>query len=131
VHKGKKAGPGRVAPALANSKCATVYPVSLSPLPNRIAVVALLVYIVFRDGGNLVEATQRLLLGLDRTANGKMAGGEGARWPTNAKAPPLSALAIGGDIEYVRDALVYGIFGLSHGPPLANFRELLFKDVHE
>ena len=77
------------------------------PPPRRIVVIALLVYIVFSDGGNRVESSQRLRLGLGRTTNGEMAGGEGARGPTDAKAPPLSALAISGEIEHGPFAVEY------------------------
>ena len=63
--------------------------------------MALLVHIEFIDGGYLVEAAERLRLGLSGTTNGEMPRREGARGPTDAKTPSVSALAITGDIEYV------------------------------
>jgi hypothetical protein len=77
------------------------YPLWLSPLPHRVADVALLVHIVFEDSGNLVEAAKRLRLGLGGTTNAEMPRREGVCGPTDAKAPPVSALAIVGDIERV------------------------------
>ena len=60
-----------------------------------------MVHIVFEDGGNLVEAAKRLRLGLGGTTNAEMPRREGVCGPTDAKAPPVSALAIVGDIERV------------------------------
>src|SRR5215208_7990768 len=77
------------------------YPLWLSPLPHRVADVALLVNIVFEDSGNLVEAAKHLRLGLGGTTNSEMPRREGACGPTDAKAPPVSTLTITGDIEYV------------------------------
>ena len=58
------------------------YPLWLSPLPHRVADVALLVHIVFEDSGNLVEAAKRLRLGLGGTTNAEMPRREGSCGPT-------------------------------------------------
>src|SRR3712207_4440271 len=69
VNNGNNEGRNPTDSGIGRYRSSTVRPVSLLPGPHRIAVIALLVHVVFDDGGNRVEAAQRLRLGLGGTTN--------------------------------------------------------------